>query len=452
MRRAHGPRFALLLLLLLAAVAGCAAFTGKSEYADYRAVRLAGDEPTRLVAMERYTRLHPTGRWHNELQAERSAKDVPSYEAGKGTRSGLELYLKAFPEGAFVKQAEQRLIAIGAIERRRADEQARAELLAEQRRDADAERSRTWVSRFAGYWMHTLLSLDRWGEPIAATAAANPVFSRAFGQTPRPRCTADECVKYYLSRYAIPVPGSTRMERSMELILRLALRDGRLERAELLLPVWGFSRWAELEQRRVVVDADPEDRNQAVSWAVDKFLAVLGKLPGEQAKLEGYVLAPIKPPGLDATGELLDTTVDDPSAPANRIGTPEAGGQPGEPSVEQLVKPQAPDAPADMEMAPMVVGKEGEASSGSTLEMAPVTVPPAAGEEMVMAPLEVPGEGEAAGKGPGAASAPAAPTVSVAPPQVHAFRRGGLNVIVFAAGTEAAAPAYDGVIIERRAQ
>jgi hypothetical protein len=81
---------------------------------------------------------------------------------------------------------------------------------------------------------------------------------------------------------------------------------------------------------------------------------------------------------------------------------------------------------------------------------------------MVMAPMEVPGEGGGAaasrngaaggGQGQGVSAPPATQAqLSVAPPQVRAFRRGALNVVVFAAGTDSAAPAYDGIRIELRA-
>src|SRR4029077_21192738 len=111
---------------------------------------------------------------------------------------------------------------------------------------------------FFGYWAKTLLSIGNWGAPIEQVARANPEFSRAFGRPPRPRCTSDGCVKYYESAYAVPVPGGTRIERVMRLILRLRMEGGQVVRAELLMPGAGFSRWQELEERRAVVDGDAE--------------------------------------------------------------------------------------------------------------------------------------------------------------------------------------------------
>ena len=73
---------ALALALCSVALVGCASFVPKREYADYRAVRLAGDDDARLLAMQRYVAEHPSGRWATELQSERTAR-------GKRGKSGL---------------------------------------------------------------------------------------------------------------------------------------------------------------------------------------------------------------------------------------------------------------------------------------------------------------------------------------------------------------------------
>jgi hypothetical protein len=187
---AHRRQHAWLALLLC----GCAAFAQKADYLDYRAVRTERDDDRRLLAMQRYVSRHRGGRWYDEVQAERSQRDRPQFAAGKSERAGLQLYLAAFPDGAFVGQAKSRLAAIDVIERRKHDEAVRAKRLADERKQQEAELSRTWVTRFFGYWVKTLVGLRDWGEPIERVARGNPDFSRAFGRPPRPRCTADECI------------------------------------------------------------------------------------------------------------------------------------------------------------------------------------------------------------------------------------------------------------------
>lgn len=439
--------------LVLVFCAGCAAFASKSDYADYRAVRMAGSDEERLLAMRRYVASHPDGQWHAEVQAERKARDMGVFESGKSHRPGLELYLAAFPDGAFATQARSRLGAIEMIERRKREEAERAELLRQQRRAREAELSRTWVSRFAAFWMETLLSIDGWGTPIADVASANADFSRAFGRAPRPRCTREECVKYYDSRYGVPVPGGTRVERQMRLLLRLTLAEGRLVRAELLLPGWGFSRWHEVEERSLVVDADPEQRAAAVQWALGRLQPLLAGEGRAPAPLPGFELPQISAPAIAASGELADTTAADPSAPANTIqGVP---GGAAEASMSDLLAPVEPEAAPDMVMDPLRVDEHGSQSVPNRAVAAPespqVPTPGGGSDEMVMQPLQVTRDGQGAEVSATEQEAPAAsapPEQTFVPRRVEAFTVGTLRVAFVAAGTEEGAPAYDGVVIE----
>jgi hypothetical protein len=441
-------------------LSGCAAFVSKSDYADYRAVHMERRDDVRLRAMQRYVARHPDGRWYGEVQREREQRDREVFEAGRSHRAGLELYLDAFPDGAFAGQARSRLSAIEVIEQRKREELQRAQRLADERRVRDEELRRTWVTRFFGYWIETLVELQGWGSPIADVARGNAEFSRAFGRPPRPRCTADECVKYYESAYAVPVPGGTRLERAMRLVLRLRMEAGRLTRAELLLPGLGFSRWHELEQRRPVVDGDPEARAQAVAWALTRVQPLLDKLvPGHQA-IEGYALSESPALTFAPTGELTDTTAEDPGAPANRIQGG-AGDQAATPKVEELVKPTAPEPAPDLEMAPLQVGKDGRAAPAQPGPQpgapGPAAAPAAGGApaELVLEPLAVPrANGAAAGASaptPGQAAPPSTSATTAAsppPPTVRAYRAGDLRIVVFAAGAGDSA-GLDGVRVER---
>jgi hypothetical protein len=85
----------------------------------------------------------------------------------------------------------------------------------------------------------------------------------------------------------------------------------------------------------------------------------------------------------------------------------------------------------------------------------PLRVPAAgaAAGEMVLDPLAVPTQGAAAGSAAPATGQPGQPATSMAtalvsPPTTQAFRFGALRVVIFAAGTDAKAPAYDGIVIE----
>ncbi len=449
---------AFVLPALLALSGACASFVPRDEYADYRAVRVAASDDTRLVAMRDYVAHHPDGRWREPIEAERRTRDLETFERGKSDRRGLEFYLRAFPDGVFAAQARSRLGAIDIIEARKLDDVRRARELDVVRQERDAVLRRTWVTRFVGYWARTLLGLTNWGASIEDVAKANPLFSRAFARAPRPRCTTEECVKYYEGRFAVAVPGGTRIERAMRLVLRLRMRDGKLERAELLMPGWGFSRWHELEERRPVIDALLEQRAEAVAWARARAEPLLASHAGTWVPEAGYALGVVVAPSIGTTGESTDTTAEDPGAPSSRIqGDTGADGlamldvDEAPPPVSTLVAPSAPEAGPDMVLDPLQVNRDGRPvarGQAATEAKVPATEGPVTGETMVLAPMEVPRVGEAAAASPAAASA--SEGQMAASPRVEiSFRNGPLRVVLFAASTSAGSPAYDGIVIER---
>lgn len=459
----RSARAAVVCGLLALFVSGCALFVSKDEHRDYRAVRLASSDRDRLLALQRYASRHRDGLWIEDVQRERDERELRVFESGKSTRAGLALYLEAYPDGEHVAHARSRLAAIDVIEGRQRAQQAADAQLAEERKARDAELQRTWVERFASYWVRTLVTLQGLGQSIDKVAAQNAEFSRAFGRAPRPRCTSEACVKQYESHYALPVPGGTRLERVMRLALRLQMKEGRLVRAELLLPSFGFSRWREVQERKPVIDADAQDRSGAVQWAFEKLLAALPKgADGRAAKLvpePAYALAVPDLGKLGPAGELTDTTAEDPSAPTKRVAeVPMPGAGQGEGPKErtlQEIVTQQPAPEADMELAPMSIDAKGRAAPARPdMELAPMTAP-AAGEEMVFEPMAVPkgrqGASEpAAQRAPTGQPAPASSTESSAsaPARVEAYRLGALRVVVFAAPANDTGAALDGVIIE----
>jgi hypothetical protein len=428
----------------------------KSDYADYRAIRLASEPGERAIAMRNYVEKHRQGQWHDEIEQERSRQEHEAFETGKDSQAGLEHYLAAYPNGIYVAQARGRLEAVGLIEKQRKQAQEQAAQLAEQRKLRAEELRRTWLGRFLGYWIETLSSIRGWGEPIPVVANNNPQFSRAFGAQPRPRCTQDECVKYYAGAYAVPVPGGNRIERQLSLLLRLRMRSGKLERAELLLPERGFSRWYELEERQAISSGERADREKAMQWAMKRALPLIEQLAGGVTALPNAVSPKIEAPVIGPTGELIDTSVEKPTDPQNSAQAQDNAGigvaavKPAAPTAAELVKPEAPTAPADMVFDPLGVGKQGQ-----RIEMPAATgpaAPPASGgptSEMTFSnPLEVPRSGPAAAQTPAtdAPSAPAAAEATIAP-VVRSFLASGLQVTLFAAGSEG--PGYDGVVIEQ---
>ncbi|HET6339999.1 MAG TPA: hypothetical protein VFG30_42615 [Polyangiales bacterium] len=447
-------RLGLLGLVLTLAAPSCTMLASKGDYADYREIRLAKGTDSRLYALQQYAERHPNGLWAKDVEIERSTRETETFENGKSTREGLERYLRAYPDGTFAAQARSRLAAVALIERRRQAEQAEAQQRFEARKQREQELTRTWVTRFAGYWSTTLARLNGWGQPIPDVARQNQQFSRAFGALPRPRCTETECIKYYTSPYGIPVPGGTRVERVLSLVLRLRMTEGKLDRAELLMPAQGFSRWYELEQRKLIASGDGEGRNVAVNWALERLQETLKPAIGDLTALASYTLGPIPAPTIASSGEITDTTAEDPSEPAKQL-TAEPGVPPAsQPDVATLVKPKEQAGPADMVFSPLGVTKEGRTFQTPTAPGAPPPPTAASGEVMVMDPLAVPrdasGNPLAAPAAPGAPAPAVAPAEVPTPPVVKALQGHGLRVVFFAAaGGATGTDAYDGLIIER---
>jgi hypothetical protein len=329
------------LFVAVSFLGGCSIVATHEEYASYRAVRRATDDRARLTAMAAYNEHHPSGMWSGEINTQRQAMEGAVWEESRGSREGLEWYLSVYPDGAHVEQARPMLAALQTVGAGRQQEaQRRTELDTQQRAQA-AENARLWVTRAVQFWTTTLLGIRNYGSTIQRIVEANADFSRAFGQQPAPECTADYCIKHYGQLYHIPVPGATRIDRHIDVYLRLSLVRGRVERAELVLPNKGFSRWYELENRTVVTDEDPEQRNQAITWALDRIQPIIERIAEGATRID-YVPEPITP--LQVRGESRDTEAE-PSGPQKQedeIGELLGENQPP-PQEQEVVPEQQPE-------------------------------------------------------------------------------------------------------------
>ncbi len=344
------PRIASLftVLAIIASLGGCAAVATHDEYGAYRAVRRAANDRDRLVAAQQYVERHPSGYWVAEVQAERRAREEAVWAESNATREGLEWYLQVYPDGQFVEQARPRLAALQTVSNRREEEEQREEQLEQERRQQAIEAQRTWVTRAVQFWTRTLVGIRNYGASIPRVAAVNSEFSQAFGQRPEPTCTPEYCIKTYAQRYHIPVRGGTRIDREVEVHLRLQLDRGRMTRAELILPNKGFSRWFEMENRAPVVDEDPESRNAAINWALERIQPIVESFTGIQ-RID-YIPEPIVPlqsRGAGATDEAPDAPSGKQDVIDDLLGTPE------QPPAETPPEVVTPEAPAETLVLPM---------------------------------------------------------------------------------------------------
>ncbi|MCB9635118.1 MAG: hypothetical protein H6721_23580 [Sandaracinus sp.] len=346
------------LALLLPVCLGCAAFAGKTDYRDYRTIQLADDESARNRAMSAYLAAHPDGQWAADVRAEYEAEEALLFEDNKSTVEGLTFYLEVYPEGRFAEQARARIEALAVVARSRREDADATRDVQRERREEQLEARRTWASQAVSYWSRILLGVTRWGSPIGEVAASSPEFDRAFGAAPRPRCSPQECIKFYQLDFAIPVPGQTRVERTIRMLLRLHLREQRLVRAEMLMPNRGFSRWYELENQTFVIDEDPTARQEAIEWALGRVVPIVREIVPEAAGID-VVPEPIDPPRVRAPNQ------PDPGASQLPGETAAAGGS-GEPAAPtELVEPPTGELVLPLALQGLRTAIPGEGATGN---------------------------------------------------------------------------------------
>lgn len=355
-----------IVALVIVLAGGCSTFATHSDYAAYRSVRLAQNDDERMLAMAHYIEQNPNGMWAGEIRRDRDAREQGVWLSGNATQTGLEHYLEVYPDGQYAEQAHARLAAVTHVEEHREVEQTH--VVEVQREDAAtrAEERRHWVTQAAQFWARTLISIRNYGQTIGQVARANPDFSAAFGQPPAPMCTPTHCLKHYHSHYAIPVPGATRIERDMQMFMRIRLDSGRFERVEVLMPSMGFSRWYELENRTLVTDEDPEQRQQAMMWALEQLLpTITAGAPG--AHTVDVIPEPIEPitateSAETQTAEESDDEVPHAAAPSTTATTTSdaESAESGDASLEDLLSRAAGSdttPTAQVEIAPEDTGQ-----------------------------------------------------------------------------------------------
>jgi hypothetical protein len=196
-----------------------------------------------------------------------------------------------------------------------------------------------------------------------------------------------------------------------------------------------------------------------VEWAIKRALPLVEQLAGGVSPVAGASLPVIEPPAIGPTGELIDTSIENPSDPQNNVlhednaGIGVAAGKPkAAPTTADLVKPEAPSATPDMVFEAVGVSKQGQRVEAPQTQANPARAADGGGtSEMSFAtPLEVPKKGPADAANALAQSEEAEDNSAPLPAVVRSFQTtggSGLQVTLFAAGTDG--PGYDGVVIER---
>ena len=272
-------------------LAGCGVFASHADYMAHRKVERADDDLARSQATAAYLREQPSGVWAEEYRARLADDEEHFYAARRSTKEGLAQYLEVYPEGVHAEEAKSRMAALASVQVTKKKSATFDKTVKRERRADNIEEQRLWARNAIAYWAKVLSRISRWQSPLSTIAKSNQEFSDAFGKAPNPVCDPNQCLKPYTLHYAIPVPGATRIDKDLGLVLRLVVEKGALMRAEILLPNHGWSRWYELEERELVTDEDPTARDAAVKWAeaqLGTMLKELGAKPfgGAKGKLE----------------------------------------------------------------------------------------------------------------------------------------------------------------------
>ncbi len=309
--------FASALSLLGVAGAGCALRAPRADYSAYRAYRLADSPHDRSVAGAAYIESFPDGVYADEVRGALDLEEERFFASRRESVAGLQEYLRVYPDGRHAAAVRAELSALA---RREAASAAQREA---QLREAEAVAAddlrahRAWPREQLARFLAVLLRVQGWGAPIEDEVRRSPAFNEAFAASPRPICSATECVKTLRLAYTLPGVGGPPSQRSVVVEVVLRLDQERLMGAEIWLPGFGFSRWSELERRSVLSDEDPEQRREAVAWALSQIAPMLQEhLGGEARASEGAALpssASVAPTlRLDTAGPSVDVYVADP--------------------------------------------------------------------------------------------------------------------------------------------
>jgi hypothetical protein len=253
--------------MVLVATASCGVHLNRigatsSDYADYRAFRLAPTVGGRLKAAALYLQCHADGAFHDEV-ADWFARIEPLFfEATAGSAAGMQVYLDALPTGPHADSAAQRRDALLSGARAEAGERLSARGAEIERRLAAAAQSREDLITAYASWVGRLLDFDAWGRP---PGDAKGDFAEAWTSDPKPKCDSSLCSKLITIRYELEVHG--RPQTFVGIFeISLGLADGRVTDARISGPDL-FSRLTEAHDAEPLSDGD-EARARAVKFAV----------------------------------------------------------------------------------------------------------------------------------------------------------------------------------------
>lgn len=305
----------------LALSASCATVTSQAEYGAFRTFRYESNTERRIHLGAEYMEHYPNGQFRSVVQADVLRREEDFWEEKRSTLEGLQVYLRAFPAGVHVQEANARVQAYE--NERRAQDEARRERERQERERLDTERraANERQRRFARdtmvYWLRSIGVVEGWGERLGTIRERNAEFATAFGGAPEPAPRPNGVRKTYPIDFTVPVPGRTALSRrlnlSFDLITRLvAPRDRRVVQSQLVLHNRGLTAWFECETQGQCDPTDPEQRARSVRWSMDQLRGIVATAYPEARETPTNMAGP-EP---EMEGELGAEEASDAAAPA----------------------------------------------------------------------------------------------------------------------------------------
>ncbi len=267
---ARTRRAATAVALAAALAAGCAVFASKAELRLVERLRAETDPLARVALLEEYdASWGATGRMGERVAPVRGEVEDGLWQ--HAVDGGLEepavrAYLDHYPEGRHAAEATRRLDqlrffaeadAARVQAKRQAEEDERRRV--EELNEAERAKVRTGLER----WLRAALSIPRWGTTTEALAALSPEFRELWEGEPAATCVEETCRRTLTASYFFAREGSTRIDRSISLVLQVDTRGGRVHQLTGYYTRRGFVDWLEMSGGEVIDDETEADREAA---------------------------------------------------------------------------------------------------------------------------------------------------------------------------------------------
>jgi len=283
------------LVLVVALATACAVFASKAELRMVEQLRAETDPLERVRMLSEYdARFAASGRMGERIDPFRG--DIEEEFWQYAVRTGLDeaavrAYLDHYPEGRRAPEAQRRLDqlryfaeadAARLAAKRQAEEDERVRV------EEQNERERAKVRGGLERWLRTALKIQRWGTTVDALSAMDETFREQWQGDPAPLCVGNTCRKTLAASYFFAREGSTRVDRSISLVLQVDTREGRVYRLTGYYTGRGFVDWLEMSGTELIEDESEEDRQAAqdamlamTQGAVDSILHGVSEIETE---------------------------------------------------------------------------------------------------------------------------------------------------------------------------